>query len=247
MAPALVVRGVAYGESDLVLQLLVRGRGRVSAFARGGRRSQKRFAGAVESFTLADAELVERTGSDLFDLRTLTLVDAHLGVRSDLGRLAHAGYGLEIARELTQERLANDGLFDLTVAFLGELSRTGAKSVLLRAFELEALAAAGLAPVLGQCTRCGRPLEDEREVAFDVGLGGTACPLCASSLALPLDGAAHRLLMALRATDLHVAAAADETHLPLEAVRRTLRAFLQHHVPHELKSRAFMRDVGAPL
>ncbi|HZX94393.1 MAG TPA: recombination protein O N-terminal domain-containing protein, partial [Myxococcales bacterium] len=39
----MVLRSIAYGEADAVVHLLVRGRGRIAAFARGARSSRKRF------------------------------------------------------------------------------------------------------------------------------------------------------------------------------------------------------------
>ncbi|HEV8244483.1 MAG TPA: recombination protein O N-terminal domain-containing protein, partial [Polyangiaceae bacterium] len=45
---ALVVRRVEYGDSDLVLGLFTQKLGRISALARGARRSQRRFGGALE-------------------------------------------------------------------------------------------------------------------------------------------------------------------------------------------------------
>ena len=42
---AVVLRTVDYGERDRVVTLLSRERGKLSAFARGGRSSQRRFGG----------------------------------------------------------------------------------------------------------------------------------------------------------------------------------------------------------
>ncbi len=45
---ALLLRRVEYGESDLVLTLLTQKVGKVSALARGARKSSKRFGSALE-------------------------------------------------------------------------------------------------------------------------------------------------------------------------------------------------------
>src|ERR1700682_3177430 len=45
---ALVLRSIAYGDTDAVVQLPARGRGRIAAFVRGARTSRKRFGGALE-------------------------------------------------------------------------------------------------------------------------------------------------------------------------------------------------------
>ena len=132
--PAVVLRTTPYGESDLVVQLFVRGRGRTGAFARAARASKRRFAGGLEPFSLLDVELGDRRGRDLAELRGATLVDAHLALRQDLHRLAHAGYATELCRELLRDDEPNDALFDLIAAFYAHLAGAGARSLVLRAF-----------------------------------------------------------------------------------------------------------------
>jgi DNA repair protein RecO (recombination protein O) len=243
---ALVLRTVPYGESDLVVHLLARGRGRVGAFARGGRRSSRRYGGALESFALVQAEVQERRGSELAELRSATIVEPFLGLRGDLGRLAHAGYGVELARELTREKQPNDALLDLLLAFLGGLVVTGPRSLRLRALELGALDTAGVAPQLDACARCGRALDDGQPLAFGPLLGGAGCRSCAGNGALALDLGTLALLRALQRGGVAATEVAADEGLPLAATHRLLRHFVDHYVRKGLKSLDFLHDVGAP-
>ena len=70
---------VAYGESDLVVTLLTEPLGRVSALARGARRSSKRFAGALEPMHTLRVSLDERPRADLAVLYTADPRDALVG------------------------------------------------------------------------------------------------------------------------------------------------------------------------
>ena len=63
---ALVLRGVDYGEADRILTLLTPELGRVAVLARGARKSQRRFAGALEPFAVLAA--VERGPASLAGL-----------------------------------------------------------------------------------------------------------------------------------------------------------------------------------
>lgn len=243
---AVVLRTVPYGESDLVVHLLARGRGRVGAFARGARKSHRRFGGALEPFALVRAELQERRGADLADLKSAASIEPFLSLRDDLGRLAHAGYGVELVRELAREREPNDPLLDLLLAFLGGVARAGPRSVRLRALELGVLGAAGLAPQLDACARCGRPLDEGQPLAFGPVVGGAGCRSCAGPAAMPVDLGTLALLRALQRGGLAATEAASEEGLPLEPARRALRLFVDHHVRKGLKSLVFLHDVGAP-
>ncbi len=240
---ALVLKTVPYGESDLVVHLFTRGRGKLAAFAHGARKSSKRFGGGLEPFGLLEAELSFRHGRSLADLKRVALTESHPALREDLGRLAHAGYATELVRELVREGEPHDALFELLVEMYRLLASRSPTALLLRAFELEALREAGFQPVLDACARCGREVEGAG--LFDAEHGGVACRTCATSVALPLEGTALRLLRALQAGGLR-AGLADETHLPVEPVGRALRAFIARHVRHDLKSLAFIHDVGAP-
>src|SRR5207248_496253 len=104
-------RAIAYGESDAVVHLLVLGRGRISAFARGARSSRKRFGGALEPFQRVEALVAEREGQELWALREARVVEGHARLREDLHRIAHAGYAAELIHDLTRAGQPADGLF----------------------------------------------------------------------------------------------------------------------------------------
>src|SRR3989441_7965622 len=152
---ALVLRAIPYGEADAVVHLLVRGRGRIAAFARGARSSRKRFGGALEPFQRVEALVAEREGQELWALREARVVEGHARLREDLHRIAHAGYAAELIHDLTRAGQPADGLFALLEEFLTRLEAGAATSARLRALELLALEAAGFAPELSACARCG--------------------------------------------------------------------------------------------
>lgn len=243
---SLILRTVPFGESDLVVTFLARGRGKLGAFARGARRSSRRFAGALEPFARVRLDVSERRGSDLLELRGATVAEPFLGLREDLERLAHAGYVVELVREFLEERVVNDRLLDLLLTFLSLLSRAPARSLRLRAFELQALDAAGYAPSLDSCARCGGDVREAPRTFFEPQAGGVVCGRCVGRRALPLDRASLALLIALQRGGLEAAEQASDDGMPIDPVTRVLRAFVAHHVRHDLRSLAFLNEVGAP-
>jgi DNA repair protein RecO (recombination protein O) len=255
---ALVLRAIAYGDSDAVVHLLVRGRGRISAFARGARSSRKRFGGALEPFQRVEAILAEREGQELWALREARVVEGHGKLRDDLHRIAHAGYASELVHDLTRAGEPADGLFTLLDEFLTRLEAGAATSARLRAMELGALEAAGLAPELSACARCGEEVPQGR-AAFDPDAGGLLCANCRpGTQGLVLSLAARAALWQLRWGGLAAADApvsADGSGRPADArafeeaaaqAGRPLGAFLRHHLGRALKSAEFLAQVGAP-
>lgn len=244
-AEAVVLRASAFGESDLVVHLLVRGRGRIGAFARGARKSTRRFGCALEPFCILSVDYAERRGAELVDLRGASLVTPHAALRADLPRLAHAGYATELVRELSHERQANDRMYELLIGYFEALAAQGASSLLLRALEIQAMQAAGLSPSLGGCVRCGADPSRDPSSGFDATAGGVTCGRCRRGGAV-LGPGALALLRALQRGGVVAASKADATDLPLEPVRRAMASFLGHHLQRELRSLSFLRDVGAP-
>ena len=256
---ALVLRSIAYGDADAVVQLLTRGRGRIAAFVRGAKTSRKRFGGALEPFGRIEALLSEREGQELWSLREARVVEGHAGLRDDLHRIAHAGYASELAHDLTRAGEPADGLFTLLEDFLTRLAAGAAKSGRLRAFELLALEAAGLAPELAACARCGEEVPQGR-ATFDPDAGGLVCAKCSSgTYGVALTHGARAVLWQVRWGGLAAADApqsADGSGRPADArafeeaaaqAARPLGLFLRHHLGHALKSAAFLEQVGAPL
>ncbi len=261
-----VLRTVDTGEADRVVTLLTRERGKVSAFARAARASRRRFGGALEPFTLVAAEVRERPGAELLGLDSVSPLRAYGGIRGDLARIACAAYAVELARELVRDHEPHEELFELLGTYLAALDAAPARPAGLRAFELVALRAAGLAPRLDACARCGGPLvpglPSPREaglgrgiaevppIRLDPGHGGALCAGCVpfASPASPRIGPAT-LAALRRLADGGVAAAEAEPLLPPAGreARDALAAFLEHHLGHRLAARRFLDEMGSLL
>jgi DNA repair protein RecO (recombination protein O) len=255
---ALVLRAIAYGDADAVVHLLVLGRGRIAAFARGARSSRKRFGGALEPFQRVEALVSEREGQELWALREARVVEGHAKLREDLNRIAHAGYAADLIHELTRAGQPADALFALLEEFLSRLEGGAATSARLRALELLALEAAGFAPELLACARCGSGVPIGR-AGFDPDAGGVLCGACTGrATALALSHGARAALLQLREGGLGAADAptsADGSGRPADPrafeeacaqAQRPLMLFLQHHLGRSLRSAEFLGQVGAP-
>jgi DNA repair protein RecO (recombination protein O) len=176
---ALLLKKSSYGESDLVLALFTERLGRVSALARGAKRSSRRFGGTLEPMHGLSVRLDERASSEL-----LFLVESRISVpRSrlvgDLDRLEAAGRGLSWIRRAAPARSPEPELWRLTVALLDRLDRgvLEAKAE-LSLFGLRLLVATGWGLELERCVRCGRPCEPGQRAMIAPERGGLVCRQC---------------------------------------------------------------------
>src|SRR5512133_3525146 len=221
---AVVLSTLDYGDADRLVTLFTAGRGKLTAFAAGARKSKRRFAGALEPCTLLRAQLAERRGTT-YRLDSVDVERSHAGLRSELALIARALYCAELCRELLRDDQPHPDLFERLVGYLGGLEGGAAGPTSLLAFELDALAMVGLMPRLDACASCGRPLADGAR--FDPESGGGVCASCAASA--PASVAAPRpvldgLARIQRGEKVPLAAEARQR------ARELLNLFISHHL-----------------
>ncbi len=235
---AIVLASLDYGDADRVITLFTRGRGRLTAFAAGARKSKRRFAGSLELGSHLKAQLVETRG-DTCRLDNVDLVASFYNLRDDLPRISRAMYCLELCRELTRDHEPHEQLFDCLLAYLGELDARRAGPTSLIKFELDALQMTGFMPRFAPCAICGQATGARPR--FDPDAGGVTCEKCAHRVpqGIPVTAEVVDALARLQA--------GERTPLPAEArarCRELLNVFIAHHLGRRLKSADFMHQVG---
>lgn len=223
---ALVVRAVPYGEADVVATLFTEALGRVSALARGARRSAKRFGGALDPMHTVRVTVEERAGTELATMREASVVRARVVLMGDLARLEAAGCALRWVRSGSPPRLREPEVWHEIVDLLDRLDdRADALGPErhLGATGLRLLGAFGWGLELGACVRCGRPCDPARPAYVDAAAGGLVCRACGGASILLDAGVRTRLAQA--------AAGADDRLLPEDAAlaRRLVEAALAAH------------------
>jgi len=196
---ALLVRRVAYGESDLILTLLTEELGKVSALARGARRSQRRFAGALEPMHTLRVALDERTTSDLYMLREASIDQARSELTNSLEALDAAGRALSWLARACVAKTPEPAAWRAISDFLDELdtrSEPRAPRRALAEFGVHLLRALGWALDFEHCVRCGKTCDAGQAAFVDAASGGLICRACGGARQ-KLDGALRARLAAL--------------------------------------------------
>ncbi|HVH05874.1 MAG TPA: DNA repair protein RecO [Myxococcota bacterium] len=242
---ALVLRAVDFGESDLVVHLLLPGSGRLAAIAKGARRSTRRFPGVLDLFNHLRVEIERSRRGALARLEHARLLDAFVGLRADARRFALGCFLLELLDRLAPEGAARrdaERLFGFAVDALAALETARPDRRTHALLELQALAALGLRPELRRCVRCGREIEGARAIAFHVPEGGPVCAACsrAGDAGVPVH------LGTLRALEHGADLPLDRIErlaLPqaaLDEAVRLLDRFQRFHLGVDLRSREFL-------
>jgi DNA repair protein RecO (recombination protein O) len=194
---AFVLSTLDYSDSDRIVSLFTLEHGRIKAFARGARKSRKRFGPALEPFTRIDVQAKIKEG--LSSLQQADILCIFPAIRADLERIAHALYACELVDVITPEGHPLPRLYRLLAAYLDRLEAETALEGDRRFFEINLLNILGYRPSLDTCTRCDSQFGEAG--AWLQERGETVCRFCCAA-GRPLSSTTLKTLSACLKTGL---------------------------------------------
>jgi DNA repair protein RecO (recombination protein O) len=229
---AIVLRSIRYGEADRILHLYTPRRGRVSAIAKGVRKTKSRFGGRLEPFFRLETVLYEGK-SEMLTVTTVNTLAGHPRLREHALALDSAARACDAVGRLFATDDPHPGVYNLLANELGLLDGDPVRYATPQnalAFRLKLLVAAGLAPQLAACASCG---EQEHLSGFSGAAGGVVCGACeAGSFALDQD--AHDFLVAALGNPLAETPGASRS--VVQQAERAVREMAEHHAHVRLGS-----------
>lgn len=175
-----VLRHADWGETDRLLTLYTRERGKVRAVAKGARKIRSRKAGHLEPFTRVTLQLAR--SHDLPIVTQADTLDAYLPIHENLVKTGQASYIVELLDRFTYEDdTENYGIFRLLTEVLSRLEKEPDPWLAIRYYEVRLLDLLGYRPNWFECANCGREIKAEDQY-FSAARGGVLCPACGKGL-----------------------------------------------------------------
>jgi DNA repair protein RecO (recombination protein O) len=165
----------------VVITLFTEALGKVSAMARGARKSKRRFAAALEPMHTVQVTLDERPSAELYGLREAVVVKPRTHILGNLDRMNAAGKALRWARGGSPNRTRESDVWAELETLLDRLDDPAdllPPGTHLAASGLRLLRHFGYGLELDACVRCGRPCHPGRPAFVDAGVGGLICTAC---------------------------------------------------------------------
>ncbi|MFP4473984.1 MAG: DNA repair protein RecO [Desulfatibacillaceae bacterium] len=243
---AVLLRGVEYGEHDLIVTWFTRAAGKVSTLAKNAKKSTRRFGGALDLFSLCEIVYGFGKRGRLPILHEALSKKPFAFIREDVVRTAYASYWTEMVALWMEEGQPAEECFDLLEFVLDGLDRDGAPEDLHLLFQLRFLRMAGFMPNLSSCVACGGFLENMagQGIGFDVPRGGILCAACTTpDKEAGLGVGVVRQLLWMAEKDLLLA---TRTRFRPGAAQRclaVLEAFVPYHLGAEPRSLGFIRQM----
>jgi DNA repair protein RecO (recombination protein O) len=175
---AIVIRTVEFSETSLVVTLLTRDFGRVSAIAKGARRPKGPFEGSLDLLAVCRVVVIRKT-SDTLDLLTEAKLHKRFrGGQRSLPRLYGGYYVAEMLRLMTDDHDPHPEVYDLTIQALEQIDGNGEVASTLLGFDAQLMRMLGHAPGTDRCTDCGGDLPSAARIGFSLTAGGLVCSQC---------------------------------------------------------------------
>ena len=243
VTPAIVLRAIPYGDADRVVTLFTREAGKLSALARGARKSIKRFGAGLGLFGVGEAVLHDKPNVELAGLERFDGARGFPSLMNDVAKVAHGGYACELVREMLPPRQPEPHIFALLIELLTVLEAGPARAETLRIFELSLLDALGLRPSLERCVSCDSDELGRAGDVLDLRRGGVLCAHCHGH-GRPLGDEVRRALVDGQKRTLADAPAWTLPAAVNAGCREALAAILLDHVGRPLKSLEFIAKLN---
>ncbi len=252
-AAAFVLRSRAYGESDLIAVVLTKEEGKISAIAKGARRSRKRFAGgALEPFRELRLRITRKPYSSLALIHESRIVAPNQHIAADLEAFGWASYLSELTDAMIPERDPCPGIYALYRDVIRRLENENAEA-LGHHYILGLLDHSGWAPDFNVCRICAEEVGEYSKPILDHRGGGIICSVHeAESRGIEAGDPNFRpsrriieapLLDYVRSARNAVLEAPDPR--TGELATALLNRLVDLHLGRELKSRAFLAHLSS--
>lgn len=237
-----------HGEADKLVTLYCPDLGRMTAIAKGAKKSKRRFVNKLEIFSLLHfAYRPPRGGTGLHLLSEAELLTAHLPLRTDLPRYAAATYLCELIVRFTHDNDPDQRLFTLLQWALSALDHDALPSKIVAVAHLRLLDAAGYRPDLRSCHVCHQPVKPGPSYALLPETGALQCSACSpwhKDRSVALSVQTLRLLANAQLFDLNKLHRLQFTPQALSEALTALHRFTLHLLQQDVHSWKFLRSLS---
>jgi len=243
----IVLKTLNYSDSDLIVTFYTRDFGKLTAIAKGARKSRKRFVNVLEPFCCSSLLFSRRHRDQLAWLEGCQMINEYPEIRRSLERTLLASYPIDLVNHFSMEEKPGEELFELLQTFLFLIEEGDTSERLLRFFEIRHLKLAGYAPALDCCLICKTPLNQQQRYVFSIAQGGLHCRSCYSAPAptdvLPISVGTIKTLLLGREIEPEKIKRILFSGQTARESRSLLTLFIGHILGKELKSLKVLDEI----
>ncbi len=193
---AVVLNCIEHGESDVIVTLFCQDIGRLSAIAKGAKKSKKRFVNKLELFSFLHITYQQKANSSLAFLAEADLHTSFLHIRQNLELYSIASAIREFLLIGIRENEPDISIFRLCLWALHNLDQKQPPLTVLSLFLIRFFDYVGYRPDLQNCARCSSQVTNDNRYSFDASSGRIVCSACSPHLLqkIPLSHGTIKIL-----------------------------------------------------
>jgi DNA repair protein RecO (recombination protein O) len=228
-------------ESDQLLTIFSEQEGKITAVAKGVKKSKSSLRGCVQPF--CHSLLFYNHGREMDLITQGKIIDFFGNSREDIHRTLYSMYIMELLDKSLMERVALPGLYTTLVAVLELINEQGLNQMLLRYFESQLLVNLGYKPVVNQCAICGG--HKLKEYNFNLAEGGLICKSCVEQEQvgplIALQGETVALVKLLCEGSLQTVQRVKASPIAHQQLEAFLEKYLEYHLERRFKVKNTIR------
>lgn len=171
---AIILKNRDLRESDKLVTIFSEKEGKLTAVAKGVKKSKSSLRACVQPF--CQSQLYLSHGKELDLITQGKLINFYANSREDINRTLYCMYIMELLDKSLMDRAALPELFRTAIAVLELINEYGLNPLFIRYFEMKLLVNLGYSPVVDNCSACGS--RNIQNFAFSLSEGGLLCDDC---------------------------------------------------------------------
>lgn len=172
----IVLKSMEYEEADKIVTIYTKNYGKITAIAKGVRKTKSKFGSSLEILTHSIFLIYKGRNIDI--VSQTEILESFFSTCKEVIKFAFAANCIEVVNRLTEEREINIGLFNLLKEVLHYLKESNDPKLLSLSFKWQTMSILGYRPSLNNCCRCNKSVEDQKEMYFNIREGGLMCKNC---------------------------------------------------------------------
>ena len=240
----IVLKSMEYQEADKIVNIFTKDYGKITAIAKGVRKTKSKFGSSLEILT--HAIFLFYKGRNIDIVSQTEILESFFSTSKEVIKFAFAANCVEVVNKLTEEREINIGLFNLLKVVLHYLRESNDPKLLTLSFKWQTMSILGYRPSLDHCCRCNKSVEDQKEMRFNIKEGGLVCNHCIDE---DKEGSINvslyfvKLLRKILITRLSTISNATIPDNKMKELEKITNVYIGYHSEKSFKTDEFLRSL----